>query len=364
MPYKKIDSTKIKVLPLSQRKSYINIEDAACNPSETPPDAGPLSGQIDALVERIKKAREKGASVMLAYGAHLIKNGGGPLLNSLIEGGFVTHVATQGGGTIHDWEFAFQGKSSESVKDNAPIGQFGSWDETGKSINLAVIAGAAEGLGYGEALGRFITQDGVELPDPAQLEKEIAAQPTAPLAAAKADLLQTMQKFGLGGGKLTVEHPYKKYSALACAYEKKVPFTVHPGIGYDIIVNHPYYNGGAIGRASHTDAQIFAASVENLTSGVFISVGSAIMSPQVFEKAFSAANNLRQQQGQPFINDHFIAIVDIQEGGDWDWTKGEPTKDHPAYYLRFCKSFYRMGGTVDYLCGDNRLVLANLIAKL
>jgi len=108
---------------------------------------------------------------------------------------------------------------------------------------------------------------------------------------------------------------------------------------------------------------VFAKSVDGLDGGVYLSVGSAIMSPQVFEKALSAANNLRAQAGRPFVRDHYLGIVDIQEGG-WDWSAGEPPKEHPAYYLRYCKSFYRMGGTLEYFCCDNREFLANLVAML
>ena len=140
--------------------------------------------------------------------------------------------------------------------------------------------------------------------------------------------------------------------------------TVHPGIGYDIIVNHPMYHGGAIGRAATTDARIFAHSVNELEGGVYMSVGSAIMSPQVFEKAFSAANNLRARNGQPFIRNHYLCLVDLQDGGSWDWTKGEPPREHPAYYLRYCKTFYRMGGTLSYCQCDNRVFLANLLDRL
>ena len=102
----------------------------------------------------------------------------------------------------------------------------------------------------------------------------------------------------------------------------------------------------------------------NLSGGVYLSVGSAIMSPQVFEKAFSAANNLRQQAALPLIQDHYLAIVDLQSGGGWDWQHGEPPMDNPAYYLRFCKSFYRMGGELDYIQCDNRTLLANLLHRL
>jgi hypothetical protein len=151
---------------------------------------------------------------------------------------------------------------------------------------------------------------------------------------------------------------------LAAAYERGIPLTVHPGIGYDIIVNHPMYHGAAIGRAAQTDAQIFAQQVDSLDGGVYMSVGSAIMSPQVFEKALSAANNLRRQDDRPFVKDHYLAIVDIQDAGGWDWSTGEPPSDNPAYYLRYCKTFGRMGGTLDYLQCDNRDFLAALLNRL
>lgn len=363
MPHKKINPLEIEVLPLSSRKNYLRIEQLAADiAANTPKPQAALAQQIDALAEQIISARRENKSVMLTYGAHLIKNGGGVLLRALIDGGYVTHLATQGAGTIHDWEFAWQGESSESVADNAPQGRFGSWDETGKWINLAVIAGVAEGLGYGEALGKLISTEKLSLPEPAILEKLITKNPADELTAARADLLATMKRFHLHAGEITVQHPFKKFSALAGAYERHVPFTVHPGIGYDIIVNHPFYSGAAIGRGAETDARIFAQSVLNL--GVYMSVGCAIMSPQVFEKAFSLANNLRRSCGQELLRGHYIAIVDIQDGGGWNWKNGEPPKDNPAYYLRFCKSFYRMGGLTDYLCGDNIVVLAALLERL
>ena len=92
---------------------------------------------------------------------------------------------------------------------------------------------------------------------------------------------------------------------------------------------------------------------DRLEDGVYLSVGSAIMSPQVFEKAFSAANNLRRQEARPFIRGHLIAVVDLQDAGSWDWTRGEPPKTDPAYYLRFCKTFARMAGELVYLQMDN-----------
>lgn len=364
MPYPAIDPRRMRVFPLSERK---NLLDFAAEERKTlaagKPDAE-AGEQIERLAEQILTARKKRASVMITYGAHLIKNGAGRLLGSLAEAGLVTHLATQGAGTIHDWEFSRQAVSGESVRENAPAGRFGSWEETGRWLNLAIIAGAAEGLGYGESLGRMIAEDQLVLPTTTQLREEIAAEPGHPLAAAKADLLWTIETFDIPTGTLRIEHPYKQYSAPCAAYCHKVPFTVHPGIGYDIIVNHPMYHGGAIGRAAGTDVRVFTQSVDGLDDGVYISIGCAIMSPQVFEKAFSAANNLRLLEGRPVLSRHHLAIVDLQDGGGWDWSHGEPPSTNPAYYLRFCKSFYRMGGTLDYVRCDNRVFLVELLRRL
>jgi len=365
MPYPSIDPRRLRVFPLSQRHNLLHAADetAKAVTSLGPIDPA-IDRQIEHLAERIQSARQSGAAIMLTYGAHLIKNGAGPLLNALIDAGLVTHLATQGAGIIHDWEFAFQGESGESVRENAPAGTFGSWDETGRWLNLAILAGAAEGLGMGESIGRLIAEDRVVLPAAEELRDQIAADPEHLLAGAKADLLWTIRTHRIATGTLRVEHPFKRYSVPAAAYRRGVAFTVHPGIGYDIIVNHPLYHGGAIGRASERDVRAFAASVDRLDGGVHMSVGSAIMSPQVFEKAFSAANNLRVAEGRPLLSSHYLAIIDIQDGGGWDWSRGEPPSTNPAYYLRFCKSFYRMGGTLDYIRCDNRVFLAHLLRKL
>jgi len=173
-----------------------------------------------------------------------------------------------------------------------------------------------------------------------------------------------LEAHDLPSGMLTVGHPMKGSSVLACAYRHGVPLTVHPGIGYDIIVNHPMYHGAAIGRTATTDTRIFAASVDRLDGGVYLSVGSAIMSPQVFEKALSAANNLRRRDGRQPIAGHLIAVVDLQDAGKWDWQTGEPPKDDPAYYLRFCKTFARMGGRLEYVQADNVAFLQALLDTL
>jgi hypothetical protein len=88
------------------------------------------------------------------------------------------------------------------------------------------------------------------------------------------------------------------------------------------------------------------------------------MAPQVFEKSLSAVNNLRLSEKRPTVHDHTIWVVDIQDGGQWDWSKGEPPKNNPAYYLRFCKSFSRMGGSMQYVQCDNVIFLQRLLAEL
>jgi hypothetical protein len=365
MPYPKIDPSELQVWPLSDRRSLFSWDEIAQDPELPPPPIEePSLVQVTELAAQIIAAKQRNASVILTYGAHLIKNGCGPLVNWLVENRWVTHVATQGAGIIHDWEYAFQGISSESVRENAPLGRFGSWDETGRAINLAVLHGCLDGLGFGEAIGRFIEEDGITLPSTNSLATELAAAPSAPHAGAKADMLAILEDYRIPAGHWSVKHPFKAVSVPACCFRNSVPMTVHPGIGYDIFVNHPLFSGAAIGRAADTDVRTFTQSCYNLSGGVYLSVGSAIMSPQVFEKAFSAANNLRFQKGLKLIEDHSIAVVDIQEGGDWDWSKGEPPKNNPAYYLRFCKSMHRMGGTVDYICCDNRAVLSNLVGLL
>jgi hypothetical protein len=298
------------------------------------------------------------------YGAHLVKNGAALLVNRLVGGGWLTHLATNGAGTIHDWEFAFQGWSTESVRDNVATGTFGTWDETGRNIHLALLAGGIRPEGYGTALGRFIEEDGVTLPERGTLEQLLRAEPAHPLAPARAELLQAMLVHDLPGGRVEVKHPWKHTSILAGAYQRQVPCTVHPGIGYDIISNHPMFNGAAIGRAAAYDFGLIGRAVDALDGGVVLSVGSAIMAPQVFEKSLSCVNNLRLQEGRPIVQRHHIFVVDLQDGGNWDWTQGEPPRDNPAYYLRFCKSFSRMGGSMHYVQCDNVVFVHTLLDRL
>jgi hypothetical protein len=121
-------------------------------------------------------------------------------------------------------------------------------------------------------------------------------------------------------------------------------------------------HGACLGRAALRDFLTFAESVSRIDGGVYVSIGSAVMSPMVFEKSFSMAQNLALQRGG-HIDNHYILVADLAEC-HWDWSRGEPPETDPAYYLRYNKTFSRMGGTMRYVCADNRDFLLTLSQSL
>ena len=366
MPYQKFNRDQLLIKKLSERSSKVNIVTDSIPVTQKPSDLSEESIRlIEITASRIKSARKNNSSVILAFGAHAIKNGMSPTLIAFLEQGWVTHLATNGAGIIHDWEFAFQGKSSEDVRGNVDKGQFGIWEETGFFINLAIVVGAYEGLGYGESIGKMISKEGLQIPEISELNdfaiNNISENPD--LAASAIDLAGLLQKFMIKPGFVSIPHPYKKYSVQAAAYKSDVPFTGHPMIGQDIIYCHPMNSGAAIGRTSMNDFLSFTNSISNLENGVYLSVGSAVMSPMIFEKSMSMAHNIKIQENS-HIENHFMLVVDLAKS-EWDWQKnGEPPADNPAYYLRFCKTFHRMGGEMHYLSADNRDFLLALYQKL
>lgn len=366
MPYPKFNRDQLLIRKLSERSNKVNIVTDSIPVTQRPSD---ISGEGISLIEktayRIKSARKNNRSVILAFGAHAIKNGMSPVLIALLEEGWVTHLATNGAGIIHDWEFAFQGESSENVRENVDKGRFGLWEETGFYINLAIVVGAYEGSGYGESIGKMISKEGLQIPELSEL-KDVAVNNISEnpdLAASAIDLSGVIRQFSLKPGFMPIPYPFKKYSVQAAAYNSDIPFTGHPMIGQDIIYSHPLNNGAAVGRTAMNDFLSFAKSVSNLDHGVYLSVGSAVMSPMIFEKSMSMAQNVKIQENR-HIENHYMLVVDLAKS-EWDWQKnGEPPADNPAYYLRFCKTFSRMGGEMHYLTADNRDFLLALYHKL
>jgi len=366
MSFPPFDRRSIRFRPLADRKNKVLIPRDLVRPEAAgralPPEA---AGTLREAAVRIRAARAEGKSVICAFGAHAIKNGLGPVLTALMSRGWLTHVATNGAGIIHDWEIAFQGKTSEDVRANVAHGEFGMWEETGRYINLGLLVGAYEGMGYGQSIGALIANEGLAIPDVEELcrSAERLLQEDPDRAAAAADLLGVLIAAGIPAGFLKIPHPFRQWSVQGAALGLGLPFTGHPSVGHDTIYAHPWNSGAAVGRTGARDFLAFASSVSRLEGGVYLSVGSAVMSPMIFEKALSMAQNVALQRGEP-IRNHYILVVDIAKA-PWDWLRdGEPPADNPAYYLRYCKTFARMGGTMRYLTADNRDFFLALLHEL
>ncbi len=371
MPFPQFDRYQVRMEPLSTRANKNSIEQDHVSPDATPPELPNASSRLlEQVTDRIRQARANERPVVAAFGAHTIKNGLGPVLLKLVERGWLTHLATNGAGIIHDWEFAFQGQSSEDVQSMVDQGRFGNWEETGLYINLALNVGAFEGKGYGESIGSMIENEGVTIPEDSRIQAAMQNGNQEPeTAAAAADLKLVLNQWNQSGrdrvlepGWLDIPHPWKQYSIQAGAHRLGVPFTGHPMIGHDIIYNHPMNHGAALGRAAQRDFLTYAESISRIDGGVYLSIGSAVMSPMIFEKSLSISQNLAIQRSE-HMDDHFILVSDLAES-TWDWSQGEPPIDNPAYYLRYNKSFSRMGGTMRYLQADNRDLLLSLLHML
>ena len=353
----------MKYFPLNDRLSKVDITKAAFTPetitsvnfnfkensgSISQEDSGLLE-KTRALGEEILRARKNGSQVICAFGAHAIKNGLGALLGEMLEKGWFTHLASNGAAVIHDWEFAWLGKSSEDVRENVAAGRFGTWEETGLYINLALASGAWQGLGYASSVGEMILNDGIYIPERDELLGAVRA--ASEKASTAFDLYELIESERIPSGFLSVPHRFAQYSLLAAARKSEKPFTCHPMFGHDIIYTHRANRGSVIGRTAERDFLEFVAGVESLEGGVYLSIGSAVMSPMIFEKALSMARNAAGREDA--IRNCGIYVVDLQESS-WDWTKGEPPMNNPAYYQRFMKTFNRMGCKINYITADNR----------
>lgn len=253
--YPEVDLNRVKRFSVRNRASKVTLTGMARVPEPGKPLTAFLRGLPDALKARdlkclasaIVAAKRRNRPVVLMMGAHPIKCGLSPVLIDLVERGFITAVALNGAGAIHDFELACWGQTSEDVAEGLKDGSFGMAAETADLINGAVIRGDAQELGFGEALGLFLSERKAKNRD---------------------------------------------VSLLARCYQLNVPVTVHVGIGTDIIHQHPSFDGAAAGSASHRDFRILSQIIAKLAGGVVLNIGSSVVLPEVFLKTLTVARNL------------------------------------------------------------------------
>lgn len=268
---------------------------------------------ISIVAARLEQAKARGAARILMMGGHLIRAGVSRYIIDLMRRGLIDHVATNGAGLIHDYELARTGSTTESVARYITTGEFGLWRETGE-LNGIIREAAENGQGLGEHAGESFAH-----------------------------------------------FPHRETSVVQAAWEFRVPLTVHVGIGYDILHEHPNCDGAAVGSASYTDFLIFASTVERLEGGVLLSFGSAVMSPEVYLKALAMARNVARQEGRELR--HFTTAVFDLAPIEGDFRRELPKSD-PGYYFRPHKTILVRtvadGGESYYFCGDHRATLPAL----
>lgn len=274
---------------------------------------------LSLLAGKVIRARADASARILMMGAHVLRAGVNRHLIHLMERADIDHIAMNGAGIIHDYELARIGATTESVARYVASGEFGLWRETGE-LNDWIAEAADAGLGLGENAGRRILES---------------------------------------------SYPHRNLSIAAAAYRLHIPLTVHCGIGYDILHEHPNCDGGALGEASYRDFLIFAATTERLEGGVLLNFGSAIMGPEVYLKALAMARNVAHQHGRS-IRRFTTAVFDmVPIEGDF---RRELPKTDPGYYFRPHKTILVRtvadGGESFYFCGDHRATLPALRREL
>ena len=310
--YPIFDRAALRILPLAERQHDLEISNWLELTSETPPFEHP---DLAIVAEKIRAARRQSRAVILIMGAHVLRAGVNRHLIDLIERKMISHIAFNGAGAIHDYELARIGATTESVARYIRDGQFGLWRETGE-LNEWISQAAQLDYGLGEFIGRRLAES---------------------------------------------NFPYRHLSVFAAAWRAGIPATVHAGIGYDILHEHPNCDGASLGKTSYTDFLIFAESVRSLEGGVLLNYGSAIMGPEVYLKALAMARNVAIQQGGQ-ISNFATAVFDlIPIQGDF---RKELPKSDPGYYFRPQKTILVRtvadGGESFYFCGNHRATLPAL----
>ncbi len=304
--YTQFDRTRLIIKPLAERIHDLPLGRWMELDEPTPEFEHP---DLAVIAQRLTAAKTNQASRILMMGAHLLRAGANRHIIDMMERGAINLIAMNGAGAIHDYEVARIGATTESVARYIRSGEFGLWAETGE-LNDWIGEAAKMELGLGENIGRRIQES---------------------------------------------NYPHQDLSVLAAAYRLSVPVTIHVGIGYDILHEHPNCDGAALGEASYRDFLIFASAVERLEAGVMLSFGSAIMAPEVYLKALAMSRNVAHQQGRE-VRNFTTAVFDLVpiQGS----IHRELQKTDPGYYFRPHKTILVRtvadGGSSYYFCGDHR----------
>jgi hypothetical protein len=310
--YQVFDRSRLRLKPLAERVHDLHLDRwlALADPA---PDF--QHADLAKIAAWLESAREAGAARVLIMGAHVIRAGVNRHVIDLMERGFVDHIAMNGAGAIHDFELARIGATTESVARYIRSGEFGLWRETGE-LNDWVSEADGLSLGLGENIGRRILES---------------------------------------------SFPHRDLSILAAAHRLSTPATIHSGIGYDIVHEHPNCDGAAYGATSYRDFLIFAHTLERLEGGVVLSFGSATMAPEVYLKALAMVRNVAHQHGRS-ISRFATAVFDVWPiQGDY---RRQLDKADPGYYFRPHKTLLVRtvadGGESFYFQGDHRATLPAL----
>lgn len=262
---------KKEIEPIDITKVRQNSYFKRTNKTETKAFAKPISGKnaksffdslpdflkasdLNTFIDHIVKARKKNLPFHLMLGAHTIKVGLSPIINDLMKRDIVTGLSFNCAGLIHDLELAFWGGTSEDVLAGLSDGSFGMSKETSEHFTNVVNLADKKQIGLGKAGGEYIN-----------------------LCKAKNASL----------------------SVFAVAHKKKLPVTIHVGIGTDIVAQHPDFDSGKTAEASYIDFKILASICEDLDrGGVIANIGSAVILPEVFLKALTVARNISNSKNK------------------------------------------------------------------
>jgi len=307
------DRSRLRLKPIAERRHGLEL--SAIKPLRA---VEVRDRELVRVAERIQQARTSGREVIFMMGAHVLRAGVQRYLIDLMERGLLSCLCTNGAAVVHDYELSLIGATTESVACYIQDGRFGFWEELGV-INEVVRKAAEHGQGLGAAVGRFIDE---------------------------------------------TKLPHRNVSIFANAYRFQIPITVHVGIGYDILHQLPNCDGGAYGATSYQDFLILAHRLKNLTDGVVMNFGSAVMAPEVFLKGLSMARNVAARRGEQ-INGFTTLVCDLQPLPST--FRREAPRHDPRYFFRPWKTMLVRtvaDGESFYVQGDHGITVPQLWTAL